>query len=130
MNRPILFYDGDCGFCQNSVQFILQHEKEHKLIFAPLQGDYASKHLPQELTNDLNSLVILDNRKIYTKSNAALFVADSLSFPYSLAKMGKFVPLIIRDGMYKLIAQNRFKLSKGSKTCKIPTADERLRFIK
>lgn len=130
MNKPILFYDGDCGFCQNSVQFILKHESEALLNFAPLQGDYALQHLPKELTDDLNSLVILDNQQIYTKSNAALFVAQSLSFPYSLAKIGKCIPLTVRDGLYKLVARNRFKLSKGSKTCKIPTENERLRFIK
>lgn len=130
MNGPILFYDGDCGFCQKSVQFILNHEKEPLLRFAPLQGEYALKYLPKDLTNDLDSLVILQDQKIYTKSDAVLLIVKSLGFPYSLAKVGKIIPLSVRDLLYKLVARNRFKLSKASKTCAIPTIEERLRFIK
>lgn len=130
MENPVLFYDGDCGFCQGSVQFILKHEKKALLHFAPLQGEFAKQQLPQRLIQDLNSLVILSEGKLYTQSDAVLFVAQTLAFPYSLAKIGKVIPVIVRNALYKVIAQNRFKLSKMSKSCKLPTSAERLRFVK
>lgn len=130
LDKPILFYDGDCGFCQRSVQFIIEHEKSPLYNFAPLQGEAAVNHLPKALTEDLDSLVILSGNTIYTKSDAVLFIANSLVFPYSLAKIGKVIPVRIRNQMYKLVARNRFKLSKVSKTCVIPSDEERLRFIK
>lgn len=130
LENPVLFYDGDCGFCQGSVQFILKHEKQALLKFAPLQGEFAKQHLPKQLTQDLNSLVVLSEGKLYIQSDAILFVAQTLAFPYSLAKIGKVLPANVRNKMYKVVAQNRFKLSKMSKSCKIPTTSERLRFVK
>lgn len=129
MNQPILFYDGTCGFCQWSVQLVLEHEKLPTFYFASLQSDFAKKHLPKALTKDLNSVVVLDNQRIFTQSDAVIKVASTLSFPYSLAKIGQFIPKSVRNTLYQLVAQNRQKLSPVSKKCRILTKEERMRFI-
>lgn len=108
----------------------MANEQQEILKFAPLQGEFAKQHLPQALTQDLNSLVILSGEMLYIQSDAVIFVAENLAFPYSLAKIGKIIPSTFRNALYKVIAQNRFKLSKHSKSCKIPSDEERLRFIK
>lgn len=32
-DRPVLVYDGDCGFCNGAVQFVLAHQERHDLLF-------------------------------------------------------------------------------------------------
>ncbi|GEK35259.1 thiol-disulfide oxidoreductase DCC family protein [Kurthia sibirica] len=130
MDNPILFYDGDCGFCQRSVQLIIDNEKVPCFYFAPLQGDFAAQQLPTSLTTDLNSLVVLYKQQLYTQSDAMLLIVSFLSLPYSLAKIGKLMPRTIRNKAYTIVAQNRQKLSSYSKSCKLPTLEERARFIK
>ena len=115
MNQPILFYDGTCGFCQWSVQLVLEHEKLPTFYFASLQSDFAKKHLPEALTKDLNSVVVLDNQRIFTQSDAVIKVASTLSFPYSLAKIGQFIPKSVRNTLYQLVVKNRKKLIKMTK---------------
>ena len=39
---PVLLYDGDCGFCAESVQLVLRHERRRRVRFAPLQGVFAA----------------------------------------------------------------------------------------
>jgi predicted DCC family thiol-disulfide oxidoreductase YuxK len=41
MGQPVLLYDGLCGFCDRTVQFILARDAGGPMHFAPLQGDYA-----------------------------------------------------------------------------------------
>ena len=42
-DAPIVLYDGECGLCHRSVKFILDHEADHELRFAPLQGEVAAE---------------------------------------------------------------------------------------
>jgi predicted DCC family thiol-disulfide oxidoreductase YuxK len=40
--RHVVFYDGVCGLCDRSVQFLLARDRERVLHFAPLQGSTAA----------------------------------------------------------------------------------------
>ena len=63
------------------------------------------------------------------RSDAALRTAVSLGGVYGL--MGAFyaIPKVLRDGAYKLIARNRYKIFGRAETCRIPTPEERARFL-
>ena len=39
---PLVLYDGNCGRCARSVRWILDHERDHEIVFAPLQGPTAA----------------------------------------------------------------------------------------
>ena len=39
---PLILYDRTCGLCARSVRWILEHERDHEIVFAPLQGDAES----------------------------------------------------------------------------------------
>lgn len=129
MSRPILFYDGDCGFCASTVQFIMDHETNEKFLFAPLQGELAAQVLPGVLVNDLNTVVVKYNDIIYTRTNAVIFIAKYLKKPYRYIRLLQIVPSRIRDVGYNIIARNRDFLSQSRKMCKIPSNQERKRFI-
>lgn len=127
--NSILFYDGDCGFCQQSVQFILKHEKNPYFKFAPLQGEIAAKILPATMTKNLDSVVVYHNEKMLTESNAALFIAKNLKFPFTLLFLFKIFPKSILDYVYRIIAKNRYKLTYSRNICKIPDENVKKRFL-
>lgn len=125
-NAPIIFYDGLCGLCDKSVQLVLKHDKKQLFKFATLQGNLAKQTLPH-LTED--SFVLYQNHRIYLRSTAALHVAKQLSGLWPLLFTFIIVPPFIRDGIYRLIAKNRYKWFGRYDACKIPNAQTRSRFL-
>ncbi|MES2691727.1 MAG: DCC1-like thiol-disulfide oxidoreductase family protein [Bacteroidota bacterium] len=123
---PIIFYDGLCGLCDKSVQFVLKHDKKQLFRFATLQSDYA-KQILGDVKED--SFVLYDNNTLYMRSTAALRTAKHLSGLWPLLYALVLVPAFIRDGVYRFIAQNRYKWFGKYDSCKIPDAATQSRFI-
>jgi len=128
-DRKIIFYDGDCGFCNRSVQFALNHEKNQEIYFCALQSNFSSeffrlKKLPPA---DLSTFYFWDGEKLYQKSSGALRLLSFIRFPYRLLAVFKLIPKFIRDYVYDMIAKRRHQLSAGF--CMLPTLEQRKRFI-
>lgn len=129
MKSPVLFYDGDCGFCNRSVQFVLDHERRPEMHFCALQSSTAKEFFrehgfPQP---DLSTLYIWDGQKLSERSSGALKVAGYLKWPWSWLRAFAIVPRFIRDGVYNWIAKRRHRLAKGM--CALPTVEQRKRFL-
>ncbi len=128
--QQIVFYDGDCGFCNRSVQFILEHEKSHHICFSALQSgfarDFFARH--QFPAPDLSTFYYWNGEKLYSRSTAALKVLNELKAPWKLLKIGYIFPRPLRDKMYDFIAARRHRLSKGF--CALPDQEQRKRFLK
>jgi len=76
----IIFFDGVCNLCNNSVQFIIKRDKKNKFKFASLQSSFAKSNLSKHIDVDkLESIVLLNEDKLYSKSTAALLIARELS---------------------------------------------------
>lgn len=126
----LIFYDGDCGFCNKSVQFVLKNEKNGRICFAALQSDFAraffeEHHFPAP---DLSTFYYWDGKQLHSKSTAALKVLNELKFPWKLLKAGYILPRRWRDSLYDFIAARRHRLSNGF--CALPTEEQRKRFLK
>lgn len=127
--KRIVFYDGDCGFCNTSVQFILKHRKKD-FYFAALQSDYANKKIEKEQGVDIemNTLYYLEEGKLYEKSTAVLRIARGLKGGYPLFfYFGIIFPRFIRDAVYDFIAKRRNKINPGF--CALPGEEERKYFL-
>lgn len=119
----IILFDGVCKLCSHSVQFVLQHDKKGVFKFIPLQSD-TGQHLlsKHNLSHSipLNSLVYLKGNKVYTRSDAVLKVAAQLSYPIKLLAIFIIVPKCMRDFLYRLVANNRYKIFSKSDVCILP----------
>lgn len=128
--NKIVFYDGDCGLCNRSVQFILRHEKNSEIHFSTLQSNFTKqmlkeKNLPEP---DLSTFLYLENDILYSKSTGAFKAAKNLKFPLSLVRIFSILPEWITDQVYNLIAKYRKRLA-GS-FCAVPTPEPKKRFLK
>jgi len=129
MNFPVVFYDGDCGFCNRSVQFVLDHERSGEIHFCALQSQtaqtfFADHRLPQP---DLSTFYFWDGHQLHERSTAALKVTTYLRGGYSWLRFFVIVPRFIRDGVYNWIAKRRHRISKQQ--CALPTPEQRKRFM-
>ncbi|HVP55297.1 MAG TPA: DUF393 domain-containing protein [Candidatus Eisenbacteria bacterium] len=130
LSRPLLVYDGSCGFCSRSVQFILRHERRHDLRFVPRDSPLGQELRRRFHLESVESMLWIDRDKVEIESGAVLRAARYLGGIWSaLAAIGSLVPAPLRNWAYRLIARHRRKLSSAATSCLLPTADQRERFL-
>lgn len=125
-----VFYDGDCGFCNHWVQWILENDHQKKFMFSALQSEFGQTFLKERNleTSDLDTVYLWKPGGFYhTKSQAAFAIANVLGGKYRLLSYLKFLPDFITNFFYDRISKNRQKLA--SQKCFLPTPEERKRFI-
>lgn len=128
-SKTILFFDGICGLCNKSVDFLIKIDKNNKLLYAPLQGDTAQSVLEKKYTLDLDSMALSVEGKIYTKSTAVLKSLIVLGGFWSFFGIFLIIPKSIRDWIYLWIAKNRYKVFGKKENCRIPTKKEREKIL-
>ena len=128
--RQILFFDGVCGLCNWSIDFVLIRDRRGLFQFAPLQGETARTLLSPADVSDLNSVILWVNGRSYRKSSAVVRVLWRLDFCWQVVGwLIWLIPLPLRNLGYSLVARYRYRLFGKKETCRLPTADERMRFL-
>lgn len=125
-----VFYDGDCGFCNFWIQWILKNDHKDQFLFSSLQSDFGQDFLKERgLENkELSTIYLWKPKSFYlTKSQAALAIARILGGKYAIVGNLNFFPNFISDFVYDQIAKNRLKLA--SQKCFLPNKKERAKFI-
>lgn len=120
----IVLFDGDCGFCQANIQFILRFERSAYFHFASLQSEIGQALCERYGITDRTSVVVIDQGHAYTKSTAALKIAKRLRY-FWLCQIFILVPRFLRDALYEQVAANRKHLPGA---CLVLTASQRERF--
>jgi predicted DCC family thiol-disulfide oxidoreductase YuxK len=131
---PVLLYDGVCGFCNKTVQMILDRDRRGTLRFAALQSDYGravvGRHRELE---GVDSVVFVEQsaggERVYARSEAALKVASYLGGFWKVFLCAYVVPRALRDYLYDLFARNRYRFFGKSEQCMLPPAEARARFL-
>ena len=131
MDKPIVLFDGVCNLCNSAVQFIIRHDKKKVFMFTSLQSDAGQKLLVQYNfpLNELNSFILIENNKAYTRSSGALRVVKKLKGLWPLLYGFMIVPKFIRDGVYDWVGRNRYKWFGKQEACMIPTPELKARFL-
>ena len=129
MNNIVLF-DGVCNLCNRSVDFIIRNQKSHKLQFASLQSDVGKSIVNKSGLDEIpDSVMLFVDGELLVRSDAALAISTYLKRPYVYGIIFRYVPKILRDSVYNLIAKNRYRWFGKKETCRVPSADERERFL-
>ena len=131
----ILFYDGDCVLCAQSVRFFLGIDRHKRLSFAPLQGETAQGYLPANLRHaqSLSTVVYRrsdsDKRSLFLRSEAVSRALIDVGGVWGfLGRFLRFIPTPLRDWAYNLIAKNRLKFFPNG-ACTLPTEQARERLL-
>jgi len=129
MNEKIVFFDGVCNLCNSAVDIIVSNDTKGSLKIASLQGETAKRYLDPSAIKNLNSLIFYENGKLYEKSTGALKIARYMDFPWKILSLFIIIPCFVRDPVYSLIAQNRYRLFGQKDSCRLPTNEEKQHFL-
>lgn len=131
--KKIILFDGVCNLCNTSVNFIIEHDKRDLFRFASLQSEIGQKLTIErgiEVEEAMNSVILIEpGVAYYQKSTAALEISKDLSGGYSLLSNLSFLPEGFRDGIYNIIAKNRYKWFGKKDECMIPTPELKSKFL-
>jgi predicted DCC family thiol-disulfide oxidoreductase YuxK len=131
MEQPIVLFDGVCNLCNGAVNFIIRHDKKKVFLFSSLQSAAGKKILAQYNfpPDELNSFILIDKGKAYTRSTGALRVAKKLNGLWPVLYSYIIIPPFIRDSIYNWIGTNRYKWFGKKEECMLPTAELKARFL-
>ena len=130
-NHAIVLFDGICHLCTTSVQFIITRDPNGYFTFASLQSEVGRTLLEKHgLQPDaLDTFVLVEGSRCFTRSDAALRVAHHLSEGWSLLRILSLIPKPLRDWGYTVIARNRYRWFGRQETCMVPSRDILDRFL-
>jgi len=130
-DKYLVLFDGVCNLCNGAVRFIIKRDRMDKFAFAPLQSPKGKQvlsgfGLP---VTGFNSFVLIKGGKYYLKSTAGLLVVKELGGFWKLLYGLIIVPKPIRDFIYGVIANNRYKVFGRKDACMIPSDAIRNKFV-
>jgi predicted DCC family thiol-disulfide oxidoreductase YuxK len=129
--RPIVLYDGTCGLCHGSVRWLLRHERDHELTFAPLQGPTAESLRARwpEIPRTLESVVLIADGRARLRSKAFLYAARHLHAPWCWGYALRWLPAFVLDLGYRVVARIRYRVWGRAELCELPSPAHRARFL-
>jgi predicted DCC family thiol-disulfide oxidoreductase YuxK len=143
--RLLVIYDGECGFCNQSIRWLLRRDRKDHLRFAsstaPAVQELLAAHgmpavSPNSSTGDVpDTILVLRNtgtpiEELLVRSNAILACLRVLPQPWpACATILRLIPRPIRESAYRFIARERYKIWGRYETCPIPTPEERRHFL-
>ena len=127
----LILFDGVCNFCNYWVRFALKRDQKQKLSFGTLQGNTAKKVLPLYGINEkeLASVVFIEKGKVWQNSSAVLRICKHLNGAWKMCYVLMIIPTPLRDFVYRIIAQNRYRWFGKRESCMLPDASVKERFV-
>lgn len=128
--QPILLFDGECVFCNKSIQFFLKRERTKKIHFAPLESEIG-KALKSyfEIDEKNDSIILIRNHDAYIKSCAALRLTNYMRGLWPVLIIFVVIPPFLRNIVYDFIAKRRKKWFGRTESCSMINADDKKRFL-
>lgn len=133
VGEHLVLYDGDCGLCNRVVQFLLKRDRRGVFVYAPLQSATGRRIVMQAGGNPSDPTAVYavpnyrtTNPRALRASDAALFVAGKLGWPWAMLSPLRLLPRFARDAVYRLVARHRHGLFSQAKQCTLlPGASDR-----
>jgi predicted DCC family thiol-disulfide oxidoreductase YuxK len=142
--RVLVIFDGHCGLCNRSVRWCLRRDGRDRMRFVASESPKVAELLARlgiggwdsgSGTNLPSSIVVVRNagganEQALVRSEAVLALLGELPRPWpGVAAVARWIPRVVRDVVYRLIARWRFRIWGRLESCPLPTVEERGRFL-
>ncbi len=126
MQEHLLLFDGECGLCNRTVQFILRNDRKKAFFFARLEGETAAlwkKKIAKELFSQ-NSVILIENFQeekfsVYSLGKGAFRILWLLGGRWQLLGWPFFLPACVYNWGYRWVARHRHRFFPEKPRCSI-----------
>jgi predicted DCC family thiol-disulfide oxidoreductase YuxK len=96
------------------VTFILNHEKDSKVLFSALDTAAANEFLSKQPSykREEDTVYFFDGNQLYSKSTAVLKLLPFLKGYLLMLRLGWLLPRSMRDSVYDFVAKRRQRIVK------------------
>jgi predicted DCC family thiol-disulfide oxidoreductase YuxK len=129
VDSPVLLFDGVCNLCNAVVQFVLKHDPSGRIRFASQQSSFGAGVMRHHQLPDMQTVVLLEGNRVFTRSDAALRLLHHLPAPWRWLAVFRVVPRGLRDLVYDFVARNRYRWFGKQDACWLPRAEWKTRFL-
>ena len=104
-------YDGECALCSSQARFVGRHDRHSRFRFVTLQSEEGKEllraaGLPGE---ESDTLLYAADGRLMVRSTAAIGIVKEMGWPWRLLGILQFVPVSLRDSLYRIVARNRYR---------------------
>src|SRR3954449_9261728 len=100
----VVLFDGVCNLCNGAVQFIIKRDPKGHFKFASLQSEVGQKIISHyQINSEIDSIVVIENKKVYIKSSAAIRIGRKLNGLWKLSAILMTLPPIFRNFLYDIV---------------------------
>ena len=120
----LILFDGVCVLCSRGCGFVSKRDRRGYFRFVPMQLA-EGRPLAEQLSinpDRPDSFAFVANGQAYVKSEAVLRIARELP-RWQWTWLFHFIPRVIRDEIYDLVARNRYRWFGRRDTCILPNSD-------
>ncbi len=129
--RSVILFDGVCNFCNASINFLMERDRDGRFVFGALQSEEGRAMLRDlDLVDDyIDSIVLIEDGKAWTASDAVLQISRHMNGLWPVLRWARILPKSLRDAVYNWIATHRYTWFGKRESCRVPTPEERSRFL-
>ena len=131
-DKKVILFDGVCNLCNGAIQFVIKRDNQDKFRYAALQSEIGEGLIRERGidTTKVDSIILIEpGVAYYTKSDAALRIGQDFGGLWKALTIFTWIPRPIRDGIYDLIARNRYRWFGRKDQCMIPTPELQAKFL-
>lgn len=129
-HHHIVIYDGVCGFCDASIQFILDQKPTNKLRFVSFQSETGQQIMAKfKLEINLDTIILVEEGIVHQKAKAFLRILKHVETSYRFASYLAIIPSFISNLFYDIVAKYRYKIMGKVDQCRLLTPIERQFFL-
>lgn len=127
----VILFDGDCKLCNAWSNFIIRHDENHDFKLASVQSQEGKDILHYFIypTDVYETMLVVNGARCLEKSDAFLYVMQTLGFPWKLILIFTIIPKRARNWLYGRVALNRYTLFGKYNYCFSPTPDHEKRYL-
>ncbi len=129
--HPVVVFDGMCMLCSANARFILRHDRRGHFRLATMQGAAGAALMARYGVDPLDpeTFIVVEGDRALRDSDAVFAIWHGLGWPWRAGAMLRVVPRPLRDGIYRLVARNRYRWFGRRETCFVPTAEQAARLL-
>ncbi|WP_137703106.1 thiol-disulfide oxidoreductase DCC family protein [Marimonas lutisalis] len=129
--RNLIVFDGECVLCSGFFRFVLRHDRTARFSFALAQSPFGSRpyralDLP---VDEFETNIVITRGQIHQRGDAFAHAMRALGGPWRAFYPLRFLPRIIKDSIYHLIARNRYRIFGRYDECLVPDDALKARFL-
>lgn len=127
----LMLFDGVCHLCDGTVRTVLRLDRKGAIRFTPIQSPYGrALALAHGIDPEApESFLFFDQGRPLRRTAAIAALLRRLDPPWRWLAFVERLPRGPADAVYDWIARNRYRLLGRRTHCRVPTAEQRARFM-